>query len=45
VFVPLGCTHRIEKPEEVLLSLIECWSGAYLPEEDIVRTRDIDQRV
>ena len=45
VFVPLGCMHRLENPGKVPLNLIEVQSGAYLGEDDIVRTQDIYQRV
>ncbi len=45
VFVPLGCTHRIENPGKVPLNLIEVQSGSYLGEDDIVRIQDIYHRV
>ena len=45
IFVPLGCTHRLENPGKVPLNLIEVQSGAYLGEDDIVRVQDIYDRV
>ncbi|WP_249127380.1 mannose-1-phosphate guanylyltransferase/mannose-6-phosphate isomerase [Bradyrhizobium lablabi] len=45
IFVPLGCTHRLENPGKVPLNLIEVQSGTYLGEDDIVRVHDIYQRV
>lgn len=45
IFVPLGCTHRLENPGKVPLNLIEVQSGPYLGEDDIVRTEDIYHRV
>jgi mannose-1-phosphate guanylyltransferase/mannose-6-phosphate isomerase len=43
IFVPLGCTHRLENPGKLPLNLIEVQSGAYLGEDDIVRVDDIYQ--
>jgi mannose-1-phosphate guanylyltransferase/mannose-1-phosphate guanylyltransferase/mannose-6-phosphate isomerase len=45
IFVPLGCTHRLENPGKVPLNLIEVQSGSYLGEDDIVRVQDIYRRV
>lgn len=45
VFVPLGCTHRLENPGKVPLNLIEVQWGSYLGEDDIVRVEDVYQRV
>jgi mannose-1-phosphate guanylyltransferase/mannose-1-phosphate guanylyltransferase/mannose-6-phosphate isomerase len=45
IFVPLGCTHRLENPGKMPLNLIEVQSGAYLCEDDIVRIEDVYQRV
>jgi mannose-1-phosphate guanylyltransferase/mannose-1-phosphate guanylyltransferase/mannose-6-phosphate isomerase len=45
VFVPLGCTDRVENPGKVPLNLIEVQSGAYLGEDDIVRIQHIYHRV
>ena len=45
IFVPLGCTHRLENPGKVPLNLIEIQSGSYLGEDDIVRMQDIYDRV
>ena len=44
VFVPLGCTHRLENPGKIPLNLIEVQSGTYLEEDDIVRLQDVYQR-
>ena len=40
VYLPLGCTHRLENPGRSPLTLIEVQSGAYLGEDDIVRVED-----
>jgi len=40
VYLPLGCTHRLENPGRIPLTLIEVQSGAYLGEDDIVRVED-----
>jgi mannose-1-phosphate guanylyltransferase/mannose-6-phosphate isomerase len=40
VYLPLGCTHRLENPGLIPLTLIEVQSGAYLGEDDIVRIED-----
>jgi len=40
VYLPLGCTHRLENPGRIPLTLIEVQSGAYLGEDDIVRYED-----
>ena len=40
VYLPLGCTHRLENPGKIPLTLIEVQSGAYLGEDDIVRIED-----
>ncbi|WP_366656688.1 mannose-1-phosphate guanylyltransferase/mannose-6-phosphate isomerase [Fodinicurvata sp. EGI_FJ10296] len=40
IYLPLGCTHRLENPGKVPLNLIEVQSGAYLGEDDIVRFDD-----
>lgn len=45
IFVPLGCTHRLENPGKMPLSLIEVQSGPYLGEDDIVRIEDVYNRV
>lgn len=45
IFVPLGCTHRLENPGKMPLNLIEVQSGSYLGEDDIVRIEDVYQRV
>ena len=40
IYLPLGCTHRLENPGRIPLALIEVQSGAYLGEDDIVRIED-----
>jgi mannose-1-phosphate guanylyltransferase/mannose-6-phosphate isomerase len=40
LYLPLGCTHRLENPGRIPLTLIEVQSGAYLGEDDIVRFED-----
>jgi mannose-1-phosphate guanylyltransferase/mannose-6-phosphate isomerase len=45
VYLPLGCTHRLENPGKIPLTLIEVQSGAYLGEDDIVRYEDTYGRV
>jgi mannose-1-phosphate guanylyltransferase/mannose-1-phosphate guanylyltransferase/mannose-6-phosphate isomerase len=45
IFVPLGCTHRLENPGKMPLDLIEVQSGPYLGEDDIVRIEDVYNRV
>lgn len=40
IYLPLGCTHRLENPGRIPLTLIEVQSGAYLGEDDIVRFED-----
>ena len=45
IFVPLGCTHRLENPGKMPLNLIEVQSGTYLGEDDIVRIEDVYNRV
>jgi mannose-1-phosphate guanylyltransferase/mannose-6-phosphate isomerase len=40
IYLPLGCTHRLENPGKIPLTLIEVQSGAYLGEDDIVRLED-----
>lgn len=44
IFVPLGCTHRLENPGKMPLNLIEVQSGPYLGEDDIVRIEDVYNR-
>ena len=41
VYLPLGCTHRLENPGRIPLTLIEVQSGSYLGEDDIVRFEDV----
>jgi mannose-1-phosphate guanylyltransferase / mannose-6-phosphate isomerase len=45
VYIPIGATHRLENPFDDLLRIIEVQSGAYLGEDDIVRTEDTYGRV
>ncbi len=40
VYLPLGCTHRLENPGRIPLTLIEVQVGGYLGEDDIVRYED-----
>lgn len=40
VYLPLGCTHRLENPGMIPLALIEVQVGSYLGEDDIVRIED-----
>jgi mannose-1-phosphate guanylyltransferase len=40
VYLPLGCTHRLANAGKIELELIEVQTGAYLGEDDIVRTED-----
>jgi mannose-1-phosphate guanylyltransferase/mannose-6-phosphate isomerase len=40
IYLPLGCTHRLENPGRIPLTLIEVQSGSYLGEDDIVRLED-----
>lgn len=45
IYLPLGCTHRLANPGKIELELIEVQTGAYLGEDDIVRTEDDFGRV
>ena len=45
LYMPLGCTHRLENPGRIALTLIEVQSGSYLGEDDIVRFEDNYGRV
>jgi mannose-1-phosphate guanylyltransferase/mannose-6-phosphate isomerase len=40
IYLPLGCTHRLNNPGKIPLTLIEVQSGSYLGEDDIVRLED-----
>jgi len=40
VYLPVGCTHRMENPGKIPLELIEVQAGSYLGEDDIVRLTD-----
>lgn len=39
-YIPLGETHRLSNPGQVLLEIIEVQSGSYLGEDDIIRFED-----
>jgi len=40
IYLPLGCTHRLDNPGRIPLTLIEVQVGSYLGEDDIVRFED-----
>jgi mannose-1-phosphate guanylyltransferase/mannose-6-phosphate isomerase len=40
IYIPQGCSHRLENPGRIPLHLIEVQTGAYLGEDDIVRFED-----
>ncbi|MCQ8239922.1 mannose-1-phosphate guanylyltransferase/mannose-6-phosphate isomerase [Rhizosaccharibacter radicis] len=40
IYLPLGCTHRLNNPGHIPLTLIEVQSGPYLSEDDVVRIED-----
>lgn len=40
IYLPLGCTHRLENSGKILLELIEVQTGSYLGEDDIIRIED-----
>jgi mannose-1-phosphate guanylyltransferase/mannose-6-phosphate isomerase len=40
-YIPLGTWHRLENPGKIPLHVIEVQSGAYLDEDDIVRSEDV----
>ena len=40
IYLPLGCSHRLENPGQMALDIIEVQSGSYLGEDDIVRLED-----
>ncbi len=39
-YIPIGAWHRLENPGKIDLKLIEVQSGAYLDDDDIVRSED-----
>jgi mannose-6-phosphate isomerase-like protein (cupin superfamily) len=43
-YIPMGVVHRLENPGKIPLQMIEVQSGAYLKEDDIVRTEDVYRR-
>lgn len=45
IFLPLGCTHRLENPGQEPVELIEVQLGDYLGEDDIVRFEDVYGRI
>ena len=40
IYLPLGCTHRLDNPGRIPLTLIEVQVGSYPGEDDIVRLED-----
>ena len=44
-FIPLGHIHRLENPAPNNLEIIEVQTGDYLGEDDIVRYKDIYNRL
>ncbi len=40
IYIPLGTWHRVRNPGRIPLHMIEVQSGAYLGEDDIVRSED-----
>ncbi len=40
IYIPIGCTHRLENPGKIALELIEVQTGSYLGEDDIIRFED-----
>lgn len=40
IYLPLGCTHRLENPGRIPVEIVEVQTGAYLEEDDIVRFED-----
>jgi mannose-1-phosphate guanylyltransferase / mannose-6-phosphate isomerase len=40
VYILMGAVHRLEKPDKILLELIEVQTGSYLGEDDIIRLED-----
>lgn len=40
VYLPLGCFHRLANPGKIPVEIVEVQTGAYLEEDDIVRTED-----
>ena len=43
-YIPLGATHRLEKPGRTAAAMIEVQSGSHLGQDNIVRLEDIWQR-
>lgn len=43
-YIPMGVVHRLENPGKIPLQMIEVQSGAYLKDNDIVRTEDVYRR-
>lgn len=44
-YIPLGVDHRLSNTGKVPLTLIEIQTGSYLGEDDIVRLKDIYERL
>lgn len=44
-YIPLGVKHRLENPGTIPLEIIEVQSGSYLGEDDIVRFKDVYDRI
>ena len=42
IYLPLGCTHRLDNPGRIELTLIEVQSGSYLGEDDVERLPEAD---
>jgi mannose-1-phosphate guanylyltransferase/mannose-6-phosphate isomerase len=40
IYLPAGCTHRLENPGRIPVEIVEVQTGAYLEEDDIVRFED-----
>lgn len=40
IYLPVGCTHRLENPGRIPVEIVEVQTGAYLEEDDIVRFED-----
>jgi mannose-1-phosphate guanylyltransferase / mannose-6-phosphate isomerase len=40
VYLPIGCGHRLANPGRIPVEVVEVQAGAYLEEDDIVRTED-----
>ena len=45
IFLPTGCIHRLENPNDTVTTFIEIQYGTYLGEDDIIRIEDDYGRV